>query len=356
MGNLTPMISIGYRWFETALGWHIERALREVTSDVTFVGLGAPGHFGLPADGDVCALPTEGAYLWIDPAGRYFPPGIEDADMLTAGYLVDCHIGHWRESAAKFFDVVFLAQKAFVEPYKKILGHEQVYWLPLGAAGDVHRDHGLSRDIDVAFIGNMDRSHNATPRARRLALLAPRYHTNELGRPATPEEVGQIYSRAKIVFNTSIAGDVTMRLFEGAACGALVLTDPIAPQNGIEELFDVGREVVIYENDDDLCTKIDYLLAHENERSAIARAGQTRVLREHTYAHRTQTILNVLNDPQTRRLAPMRQASTEMRRRERLRVYTHLHMLDAVFDATRGMNPVRRMWAALPCLARRVLF
>ena len=349
-------IIIGYRWFETALGWHLERALREITSDVTFVGLGAPGHFGLPADSDIRALPTEGAYLWIDPAGRYFPPGIEDADKLTAGYLIDCHIGHWRESAAKFFDVVFLAQKSFVEKYKTILGHEQVYWLPLGAAADKHRDHGTNRDIDVAFVGNIDHAHKATPRARRLALLTQRYRTNEFGRPATPEQVGQIYSRAKIVFNTSIADDVTMRLFEGAACGALVLTDPIAPQNGGDALFEIGREVVVYENDEDLCAKIDHFLTNEKERSTIARAGQTRVLREHTYAHRAQSILNVLNHPQTRRLAPMRQASTEMRRRERLRVYTHLHMLDAVFDATRGMNPVRRMWAALPCLARRVLF
>jgi hypothetical protein len=345
---------IGYRWFPSALGWHIERALCEIGC-VDFIGLGAPDHPGSDAARSLADLPASEPYLWIDPAGRYFPPGLEDTPALTAGYLVDCHIGHWRESAARFFDVVFLAQKSFVEPYRRLLGHDQVHWLPLGAAGDVHRDHGVERDLDVAFVGNIDRSHRNTPRARRLRLLADRYRTNDFFASAAPDEVGRIYSRAKIVFNTSITGDVTMRIFEAAASGALVLSDRIAPENGGEALFEPDREIAFYADDDDLCAKIDYFLAHDDERRAIARAGQLRVLHEHTYAHRAKRILQTLADPDLRRAAPMRRASAQERLRERLRVYTHLHMLDAVFDATRGLHPLRRAMLAAPCAARRIL-
>jgi Glycosyl transferases group 1 len=348
-------LTLGYRWFEAALGYHMERALTAAGCPVTFAGIGASGHPGIDSETPITALPHSDAYLWIDPAGRYFPPGIEDADTLTAGYIVDAHLGHWRESAARFFDVVFLAQKRYVEPYKRLLGHEQVYWLPLAAAGDVHIDHQLPRIYDVAFVGNSDRAHANTPRVRRLDLLAKRYRTNPFGTPCTPAEVGLVYSQAKIVFNTSIAGDATMRLFEGAASGALVLTDAIAPDNGGDLLFRIGDEIAQYTDDADLITKLNYFLAHDAERERIARAGQARVRKEHTYAHRARFMRDVLSDAPVQRVSPMRTAPAGVRRRERLRVYTHLHMLDAVFDVTRGLHPLRRVWSALPCLARRVL-
>ena len=140
-------IAIGYRWFATALGAHIERALADAGCATTFVGLGGDERSGrdastpLPAIMAASQLDQTYAYLWIDPAGRYFPPGIEDLNALTAGYIVDAHLGHWRESAARFFDVVFLAQKRYIDHYKRLLGHEQVYWLPLGADARAHRDH-----------------------------------------------------------------------------------------------------------------------------------------------------------------------------------------------------------------------
>ena len=352
-------IAIGYRWFETALGFHLDRALRDIGAQPVFVGIGAPGHPGCDSD---TPIPTvlEGlakrpsVYLWIDPAGRYFPPDIEDADALTAAYIVDAHLGHWRESAARFFDVVFLAQKRYVEPYKRALGHDQVFWLPLGAAADVHRDHGLARIYDVAFIGNIDRAHRGTSRARRLALLASRYKTNGFSQSAMPDAVGRVYSQAKIVFNASISGDVTMRLFEGAACGALVLSDAPAPDNGCDDLLRPGVEYATYADDADLIAKVDYYLANADERARIASAGQARVLGEHTYGHRARQLMQTLGAAAMRQAAPMRRAPANERLRARLTVYTHLHMLDAVFDATRGLNPARRLWLAAPCLARRV--
>ncbi len=353
-------LAIGYRWFETALGFHLERALCEAGVATVFVGMGGPTHPGCDADTPlpaVCAGLAEqpAAYLWIDPAGRYFPPGIENTDALTAAYIVDAHIGHWRASAARFFDAVFLAQKRYVEPFKRALGHDQVYWLPLGAAADVHRDHALPRQYDVAFVGNIDRAHQATPRARRLALLASRYKTNDFTQSAMPADVGRIYSQAKIVFNTSISGDVTMRLFEGAACGALVLSDVPAAENGCDDLLRPGVDYATYLDDADLISKVDYFLANDAERARIAASGHARVLAEHTYAHRTRQLAQTMRSANLRRGAPMRSASASERLRARLKVYTHLHMLDAVFDATRGMNPLRRVWLAAPCLARRVM-
>jgi hypothetical protein len=346
-------ISIGYRYFASALGFHLERALSGAGCDIEYVGLASHGRAGF-SETDTPVLDQTGAYLWIDPAGRYFPRGIADLDTLTACYIVDAHLGHWREQVARFFDVVFLAQKRYLELYKRQLGHDQVYWLPLAAAGDAHKDHALPRIYDIGFAGNIDRAHQHTPRARRIALLREKFSLNPEMSGLSPEQVGRVYSQSKLVFNTSIAGDATMRLFEGAACGAAVLTDPIAPENGAADLFG-DDEIAVYRDDAELLARADQLLRDDALCERIARAGQTRVLSQHLYSHRAAQMLRILQAPGIKRAAPMRGASADVRRHARIKVYTHLHMLDAVFDETRGLNPVLRLWKALPCLARRAM-
>jgi hypothetical protein len=352
--------AIGYRHFPTAAGFHLERAFQERGHRTTYVGLGTPHRPGYGETTSVAEIlarlpsPVD-IFLWVDPAGRYFPAGIEDLQIPTACYLIDVHLGHWREQAARFFDAVFIAQRDYLDAYREAVGHDQVYWLPLAAAPDVHRDHHLSRTYDVGFVGNIARAHRGTPRARRLKRITERFRTNDFNRRYTPEEVGEVYSRARIVVNISIAGDVTMRVFEGTACGALLLTDAVA--NGLDELFDVGREIVTYRDDADLLEKIAYHLAHEGERQAIAAAGQRRTLSEHTYARRAQRIVDVVSSAGFRQLAPMRAASVKERRAARRTVYTHLHMLDALLDQARaaGFGPLRRVMHIASCLARRLL-
>lgn len=353
-------VALGYCWFPTAAGYHLERAFAAIGADVRFVGVSDHGRVSYGATPSLLRIVQSmdarpDFFLWIDPASRYFPLDIEASPIPTACYLIDVHLGHWREAAARFFDVVFVAQKDYVPVFRRAVGHDQVYWLPLAAAPDVHGDLGLDRIYAVGFVGNIARAHRQTARHRRLALLAERFVTNDFYRQYAPAQVGEVYSQSKIVFNTSIAGDVTMRVFEGAAAGALVLTDPV--QNGFDELFEPGKEVIVYQDDDDLVAKVDYYLAHPQEREAIARAGQARTLAQHTYRHRVQQILEIMSAPGLRQLAPMRKASASERNAARRTVYTHLHMLDALFDLEKaaGAPPLVRLWRALPCLARRVL-
>ena len=353
-------IAIGYRWFLTAAGYHLERALCELGHTVTYVGLPCeqrPGYDSTtPVNEIISAWPEPpDLYLWIDPAGRYFPPGIEDLSVPTACYLIDVHLGKWRHQVARFFDTVFVAQKDYLEAFQHTTGHEQVHWLPLAAAPDVHRQWDLPRVYDVGFVGNIALAHRGTPRAYRLQLLAEQFHTNDFYRFYSPEEVGQVYSQSRIVFNSSIAGDVTMRVFEGTACGALVLTDTVA--NGLGELFEVGREIVTYEDNVDLLGQLNYYLSREEERARIARAGQQRTQAQHTYAHRVQTILDTVSVPSVERLAPMRQAGREERWAARCEIYTHLHMVEAILDGSRdaGTGSIARVWQVLPSFIRRLV-
>ena len=47
--------------------------------------------------------------------------------------------------------------------------------------------------------------------------------------------------------------------------------------------FDLKNEMVALNSWEDMKTAIDYYLEHETDRAAIAKKGQARVLRDHTY-------------------------------------------------------------------------
>lgn len=352
-------IAIGYWGFEHSLGMHIEHALRELGHQVTYVGLPTPKRPGYdqlaPLNEIISALkPAPELYLWIDPAGPYFPAGIENLPIPTACYLVDVHLGTWRTQVARFFDTVFIAQKRYLGTYRSVLRHEQLCWSPLAGVSELYTP-GLPRIYDVGFVGSMTRAHRNTPRAQRLKLIQQRYHTNDWTHGYSPIEMGRIYSQSRTVVNISVNGDVNMRLFEGTMCGALMLTD--ATTNGLDDLFHIGQEVISYDNDNDLTAKLDYYLSHEDERAHIALAGQQRARSEHTYVQRARTMIDSLTSPTFRQLAPMRHASEDERWAARREVYTHLHMLDAILNDAhaRGESPIRRAYHALPCLARRIL-
>jgi spore maturation protein CgeB len=58
----------------------------------------------------------------------------------------------------------------------------------------------------------------------------------------------------------------------------------------LEHCYDIGSEVALYMDIEDLIDKIRYNLKHEDEREAVRQAGYQRALSEHTYAKRFREI------------------------------------------------------------------
>jgi spore maturation protein CgeB len=92
---------------------------------------------------------------------------------------------------------------------------------------------------------------------------------------------------SQITFNNHI--DVAaqyasnMRLYEATGVGTCLLTDW---QPNLQEVFELDREVVTYRSAEEAIEKVQYLLTHEQERKKIAKAGQARTLKDHTFAQR----------------------------------------------------------------------
>jgi hypothetical protein len=82
-----------------------------------------------------------------------------------------------------------------------------------------------------------------------------------------------------------------MTLYEATGVGTLLVIDQ---RKDLDTLFEPGREVVAYSSVEECAELIRYYLDHEDERIAIADAGQQRTLREHTYYHRMQEFVEIV--------------------------------------------------------------
>lgn len=98
----------------------------------------------------------------------------------------------------------------------------------------------------------------------------------------------------KIVFQCSQFGEITRRLFEGMACGKMVLADRLMPTTRVQELFIDEQDIVYYDNAQDAIDKIKYYSEHEDERLAIAENGYRKVLAEHSCKKRVDTLEEII--------------------------------------------------------------
>jgi spore maturation protein CgeB len=92
---------------------------------------------------------------------------------------------------------------------------------------------------------------------------------------------------------TSWAGRVevdetTTRTFEIPACVGFMLHER-TPE--LLELYEEGREVTAFGSVEELASKIEYYLAHPEEREAIAHAGHVRCVPAYSYDSRVKEIL-----------------------------------------------------------------
>lgn len=76
---------------------------------------------------------------------------------------------------------------------------------------------------------------------------------------------------------------IKARHFEIPACGGFVMT---GMADDLDNFYEIGKEMAVYENTADLIEKIKYYLIHPDERAHMARAGYERTIKDHTYEKR----------------------------------------------------------------------
>lgn len=224
---------------------------------------------------------------------------------------------YWQE-VAPLYDYFFTIQRG--EFFDRLSGRgvNHYHYLPLAASPDIHRRMQLSEEdlstygSDISFVGAG--YYNRRRFFEGLLDFDFKIWGNEWdlnsplgkciqrsGERIGTEETIPIFNAAKININLHSStyhegvnpyGDfVNPRTFEIAACEGFQLIDY---RSELPELFKPGEEIVYFKNREDLRDKIRYYLDRPREREEMARRARERVLREHTYEHRMEEMLNYI--------------------------------------------------------------
>ncbi len=106
----------------------------------------------------------------------------------------------------------------------------------------------------------------------------------------------QVMLQSKIVLNRhgEVAQGYTnnMRCFEATGCGALMMTERSL---NLRDFFE-ANEAVGYGSPEEAVYLIKRYLENDDERQFIAKNGQQRTLRDHTYAQRMKTVSDTLRE------------------------------------------------------------
>ncbi|MNO42732.1 Spore protein YkvP [compost metagenome] len=228
----------------------------------------------------------------------------------------------WTISLITYFDYIFTIDQAALEQYKR-LGHLYVYHLPLGTDPEMYRSAPVSEEFtsDICLVG--------VPYSNRIELIKfllerTDYQIQIVGRGwgkfnnewtknsnrgldlvnawVRPETVVNYYNGSKIVLNIHrppdekynknrtgiIAKSINNRTFDAASCEAFQLIDS---KEELVNHFEEGKEIISFQDNNDLLEKIHYYIAHDEERKRIAKKARKRVLTSHTFQHRIDHLL-----------------------------------------------------------------
>src|SRR5690606_3173083 len=129
-------------------------------------------------------------------------------------------------------------------------------------------------------------------------LTVPEVKKMITGKLVHNDAKSKAFSNAKIVLNNlhpAVINGVNKRMFEIPACGGFQIT---SHREAINELFEIGKEIVTYTDFNDLKAKINYYLDPNNEaeRQQIIEAGHQRTINEHTYKNRLETMFSIITN------------------------------------------------------------
>lgn len=99
-------------------------------------------------------------------------------------------------------------------------------------------------------------------------------------------------SRINLNFTSrTIKSGIPLRVFDVLGAGGFLITNY---QSELQDYFEIGRDLVCYENEEDLLYKVQYYLEHEEERKEIAYNGYRKVKEHHSYETKLWAIMSIV--------------------------------------------------------------
>ncbi|MBW8001522.1 MAG: polysaccharide deacetylase family protein [Planctomycetes bacterium] len=209
------------------------------------------------------------------------------------------------------YDLIVSSLPNYVEHFKS-LGKKSAYF-KLGFESTVLDRVRIpcEKSIDISFVGSFSGVHAIDKdvfnylagHGFNMSLYG--YNDSALSAearrffhgPVYGRDMYQVYANSKIVINRhalSYAGEYAnnMRLYESTGMGAMLITDA---RRNLGEIFEVGNEVAAYQSPEQCAKLVKHYLEHEDQRQRIAKKGQQRTLSEHSYSHRMEELVEIVD-------------------------------------------------------------
>ncbi len=109
-------------------------------------------------------------------------------------------------------------------------------------------------------------------------------------------QMPKVFYGSRINLNFTIPNiktGIPLRVWDVLGAGGFLMTNY---QPELELYFEPGRDLVVFENEQELAERAAYYLDHEEERRKIARSGHEKVKKYHSYKIRIAQMLEVLKE------------------------------------------------------------
>jgi hypothetical protein len=284
------------------------------------------------------------------------PRGLERVSTPTA--CLDIDTFGWtdlRVSWAMLFDYVFTWHPSYVRLFREA-GHPRVFAIPHAVDARVFCGPPVAseRRYDLGFVGNSGLPQYRQ-RDRIMSTLAERFTMNDFARKCRNEEMAEVYEQSRIVVNVSRAEfpvEANMRCYEAMAGGALLMT--AMPTELTEWGFLEGEHFIGWRSEDEIPDLVSQFLRHEEQRLAIASAGQERTLKGFTYQRCAEMMIDIIGRDEGRLFAPARKWPAERVHLLYLSYYDRFGLSSAALEEFRRLreaNP-KAYWRGLPMVLK----
>lgn len=195
-----------------------------------------------------------------------------------------------------YLDYILTTDAESVEKYTN-LGAKALHFL-VYSNPDVFRRLNLPERYDLSFVGTKiaDREelvNNLRTQAFSVEAFGRGWDSGYI----SLEQMIEIYntSRINLCFTKSYGMNtrpqMKCKIFDICLCGGFLLCEYIP---GIENYYNIGREIVCFDGLVDAKQKIEYYLKDENERKQITEAGYRRAIQEHSCQTRFSTLFQTI--------------------------------------------------------------
>ena len=263
-----PLATNVKRWENVILNM-TENDFTKYDADVSFVG---------SLYTEKCRYDT----LSISPYTQGFVDGLMEAQLKVYGYnfiydnLTDRVVREIADADHDFYN----GSDTYMDTDRYLVAHQYI-GMKLAV---VERERTLNRLAEHFRIALY--THSDTSRLRGVDCR---------GGVSTLTEMPKVFHTSKINLNMTmrpIETGLSLRVWDILGCGGFLLTNY---QAEIPEYFEVGHDLETYESMEELEQKVQYYLAHEDERIEIAVNGYEKTAKFHTYELRIAEMIRILS-------------------------------------------------------------